>query len=552
MNFDLKLGKAASVLFLALAMVGCGGGGTTMPEPEPPMPDPAIAERAAIATAIGMARTAVDAVDNDATDAMVTAADNAITAAKKAIADATNVPTEEKSANSGTVSAFETALTTAKARRTAAMNDAADKMKMEMAAAGKALKAALGSNPLGNLDRTTNPSGASLTTAGLVLDQTQGSLAADPAAVTLSAGDSAGSLGVWKGMHYAVTNPGTKVSDTAVVYGNQADPTVKAFAEGATFGADQAAFDAAYTASTRTLNLGADPASTSDIKGTATQGYDMFPTAGTTTYQNTQVDPVMVRGTYQGAPGKYTCSAATCTAAVGTSGAIDLGGQWYFVHDSGAMTSKADANYLYFGWWLNKDKDGEPTAASAFTGVAGTAPAAISGVNAIVGNATYTGKAAGKFALSNPLDGTGDAGHFTADATLNAKFSGTGAGISGTINNFMANDKAVSWSVALNNRTLAGDTVGAAPANNIGSDGAITSAPDYATATPNVDDSKTTVWSIDGNAAPASGTWSGQMYDEAQGTATDGSDVPTTVIGTFQSEFGSIGSMVGGFGATKE
>ena len=40
MNFDLKLGKAASVLFLALAMVGCGGGGSTAQAPMPPDPTP--------------------------------------------------------------------------------------------------------------------------------------------------------------------------------------------------------------------------------------------------------------------------------------------------------------------------------------------------------------------------------------------------------------------------------------------------------------------------------------------------------------------------------
>ena len=46
------------------------------------------------------------------------------------------------------------------------------------------------------------------------------------------------------------------------------------------------------------------------------------------------------------------------------------------------------------------------------------------------------------------------------------------------------------------------------------------------------------------------------MYDEAQASGTDrkddGSNVPANVIGTFQSSFGSIGQMVGGFGAEKQ
>ena len=47
------------------------------------------------------------------------------------------------------------------------------------------------------------------------------------------------------------------------------------------------------------------------------------------------------------------------------------------------------------------------------------------------------------------------------------------------------------------------------------------------------------------------------MYDELPGAtddspAGDGSDIPTTVTGTFYSEFSSIGRMVGAFGADKQ
>ncbi len=60
-----------------------------------------------------------------------------------------------------------------------------------------------------------------------------------------------------------------------------------------------------------------------------------------------------------------------------------------------------------------------------------------------------------------------------------------------------------------------------------------------------------TTWSINGNAAAKSGTWSGTMYDEKPGDAPDGdgSNIPTVVTGTFYSEFGSEGRMVGAFGA---
>ena len=417
-------------------------------------------------------------------------------------------------------------------------------MAEEMTAAGKALKGVLG--PLASLTSAAlGPTGLTTVTA----DPDGAGPRTAAATATLRAGDSAGSSGGWAGTHYSHTNSGTKVSNSAIVYTNRGAPTVKAFAEGAT-NIDGSALTG-YTAATRTLDLGTDPASTTNIKGDGSKptGYALFPTAGTTTYPNTAVDSVKIRGTYQGAPGKYTCSAAACTAAANAGGAIDLGGQWYFVHDSGAMTSIMDANYLYFGWWLVKDKDGDPTHASAFTGTAGTAPTALTGVNAIVGSATYSGGAAGKFAINDPING-GDAGHFTADATLTAKFSGTGAGISGVLDNFMANDKSVPWSVALNNTTTTGTD--GTPANNIDTAGTFAPIIDN-TDTPNVNESRSTVWSIDGNAAAASGTWSGQMYDEAQtGPADDGSDVPTGVTGTFESQFGSTHSMVGAFGATKD
>ena len=208
------------------------------------------------------------------------------------------------------------------------------------------------------------------------------------------------------------------------------------------------------------------------------------------------------------------------------------------------MTSVPDANYLYYGWWLSKDRDGDPTAASAFTGMVGTIATLTSGTDStedLTGSATYSGHAAGKFALSNPLDGTGSGGHFTADATLTAKFGAIAApdngGISGTLDNFMANDESVPWSVSLNRAPWGSNGEFASTAAN--NDNAIAEA---------------TVWSIDGNSAPESGTWSGTMYDELPGNAPDGdgSNIPTTVTGTFYSEFSTIGRMVGGFGVDKQ
>ncbi len=65
--------------------------------------------------------------------------------------------------------------------------------------------------------------------------------------------------------------------------------------------------------------------------------------------------------------------------------------------------------------------------------------------------------------------------------------------------------------------------------------------------------SDATVWSINRVETEASGVWSGTMHDEKPGDppSGDGSNVPTTVTGTFFSEYSSRGRMVGAFGADK-
>ena len=67
------------------------------------------------------------------------------------------------------------------------------------------------------------------------------------------------------------------------------------------------------------------------------------------------------------------------------------------------MVSQPDTTYLYYGWWLRKDKDDMPTQASAFAGVVGEGegPRSLSGAN-LTGSATYSGGAAGKFAINKP------------------------------------------------------------------------------------------------------------------------------------------------------
>ena len=141
-----KLTTICAAAVLTLGLAACGGGSDNGDGPDTGMTDPTLEEQLAAEKA---AREAAEQALRDKEEAEQKAADEA--AAK------------------------------------------------ELAATAKALHGALGTSPLGNLDRTTNPGGAVLVTSGLTIDQVQGSLDADPAAVELEAGDSAGALGSWNG-----------------------------------------------------------------------------------------------------------------------------------------------------------------------------------------------------------------------------------------------------------------------------------------------------------------------------------------------------------------
>ncbi len=444
-----------------------------------------------------------------------------------------------------------TALMNERDRLQQQIGDAADdEAEAEATANGKALFAALGgaaadTNALANIDLTTRDTDLS---DGLAVDAADGAGVFDtgtnPASVTLEAGDSAGSLGSWAGMNFAHMNAETKVENAAVVYSNQGPGTSRSFTA------------LGYTVATADVGDDLKGYVTLDETDAATLGRIMGATFLHSGTQNHPIparsDALYVRGTYDGAPGEYRCSGTCTTTNDGKGSPSELGGVWHFKPDAGAnaMAHQPDTTYLYYGWWVSKDKDDMPTAASAFTGTVlptgGTAPVSVDvSAAAVTGSAVYSGNAAGKFALDYSqnavLDGASDGGHFTADATLTATFGPNAApnngGVTGMLDNFMANGEAVDWTVALH----------LAPWGTTG-----------AFATPTADVTETmaderlgTTWSMGGTAADRSGTWSGQMYDEMPGNAPDGdgSNIPTTVTGTFYSEFDSVGRMVGAFGA---
>ena len=493
------------------------------------------AQRTAITSAVTMARTAVNGVKNTSTDTEVSAAEQAITDLEAAIAGAEDLPegdTDVASAR-GTLATLKAQLNTAKTARTTYL---ADKTKMSdeaMTKLGKNLHASLrGPDATPNDVRQNGLFSLSVSGELTINSPTggpgrfEGDAFPDNPPASWK-GDSAGPLGDWAGTNYAHTHTTTKVVNEARVYNNKGPGKTVTFAK------------AGYTVATAT------DAGTGTIKGyiavdgtdTATAalvGGATFTHSGTQThtYDTDAVVAFTTRGTYDGAPGVYRCTGTCSSTNDGKGSPTSLAGTWHFKPDAGAMVQQPDANYLYYGWWVNKNKDGEPMMATAFVGPVGT-PDNGGDLTALAGSATYAGHAAGKFAMSNPLDGTGSGGHFTADAELEATFSGTTTGVTGTIDNFRLNDGSEDpgWIVSLARGAL-------------GSSGGTITAP---TTNP-------TVWSINGNKAPASGSWSGTMYDEMPGDPPDGdgSNIPTTVTGTFYSEFSTIGRMVGAFGADKQ
>ena len=410
--------------------------------------------------------------------------------------------------------------------------------RMAAAATGKALFAALaGTKADGSDNALANIGAPTLSAAGLAIDAASnaGTLTTDPASVTLKAGDSAGSLGSWAGTSYALTTGtgATKVTNEAVVYNNKGPGRSRSFSA------------LGYTVATADSTDDFKDYITLDEKNDLPRiGGNAFTHSGTQQHPYAPADGKFeTRGTYDGADGLYRCSGTCSSTNDGKGSPSALTGVWHFKPDGGAnaMAHQPDDEYLYFGWWVSKDNDGMPTAASAFVGIVEPNAGDLDtggDLTALAGSATYVGHAAGKFALdysqNKVLDGASDGGHFTADATLEATFgTGATAGVTGMIDNFRLNDgtEDPGWSVSLARGAL-------------GSSGGSITAP---TADP-------TVWSMGGTAAPASGTWSGTMYDEMPGNPPggDGSNVPTTVTGTFYTEYDDVGRMVGAFGANKQ
>ena len=250
--------------------------------------------------------------------------------------------------------------------------------------------------------------------------------------------------------------------------------------------------------------------------------------------------------TFDGAEGTLKCAGTTdCTVTLDADGMFTaFGAGWEFTPDPKVTVDVDDADYLHYGFWLQRttDEDGAVTYDEVQTFAGSFAPES-DNVAAVTGDATYKGGAVGVYVRETykPSDGsvaTATSGHFSADASLTATFGqveedgeGTIAPnllntLSGTIKNFeLEHGGGDAWSVNLQGDIDTGD-------------GTVTST-DGAT----------------GGGAP--GAWSATFHgsvapvDHDDDVATDNIvPHPTSVVGEFNANFGN-GTAAGAFGAAR-
>ena len=347
-------------------------------------------------------------------------------------------------------------------------------------------------------------------------------------------------LGVWQGTELLGDTDGEMPSSTAVVYTDVGPDVGKAWAE------VYSNVDA-----TAVGNAGAG-GSLLNTNPRAVISASAFSTAGLKDHhgdRNADSNVVSVSGTFDGAPGVYTCestAAAACTSNL-TTGGVVLGGTggWSFNPVDNAQVSQPDTAYAYFGWWLHMDDNGPE--ADVFHGVTGLSAATAAAFTPLGGTATYRGKAAGKYAIDPVAPGTyASGGHWTADATLTANFEDPDAAvpaaedgsISGMIENFVADGEDMDWSVSLGDTVLSNTATFNSGANSTDEDNSPVAGDDV-------------VWTIADETAPESGSWSGALYDQTP--PPDGNNVPSTATGEFSATYSegghTIGHMIGAFGA---
>ena len=278
-----------------------------------------------------------------------------------------------------------------------------------------------------------------------------------------------------------------EVTDTLTVFDNRDDPTDVEF-ETFYSEADAGSRDAVASATVSTESgPGVVTIDTTDIAGNSGLFESTnFPAATTgegltsTLTYDTDADKTF-SGSFNGVDGTYACT-GECSAESNNDGLSALEGTtWIFTPDAVAedadphMIEDAnfDADYLAFGYWLQETGTGADKTYGIGTFATGSMAFPVgtttAGIPALVGTATYSGSAGGMFVMKADIDDDNkglvatQAGEFTADASLTAKFgSATGSEtdfiISGTVDNFAHADGTAidnDWSLDLDSTEFA-------------------------------------------------------------------------------------------------
>lgn len=490
---------------LTLGLAACGGGSgiATLSI------DTAEDQRRAISSAIQTARTAVGALGDDATEAELASAADAIEAAGKAVSDADALAASERRAHASTISLLEENLASARTR----IASARELRQREMATEATRLTAAFTGPRISDIDAMVGHD-APPVMSGTV----PGTPATVVSGLETAASGTASTANGWKRGLYAVPDEAGALVDTVVLYSNIEAPGTRPFSgEGGKYTTGNG-LDAEG-------NLPIDANTDATLIVSAS-----FPTEpGIRTHDADPTGNAQVTGSFDGASGTYVCTPATgsdCRSSIKHGGGIELtggDGGWTFVPAQGATVPTPDGEYQYFGWW-SRDTDGSYAVGLFHRGTGGAADE-FADLPALQGTATYSGPAAGLFAIV-PQPGDASAGDFTATVTLEADFGdGTDLGtVEGSVDDFMVNGQAKDWSVELQ-------------AARIGTQGAIT---------PGNTATALTYWTIGDTKAQTTATWSGQFHD------TDDDRAPVVATGRFEAVHGNVGRMIGAFGAKRQ
>ena len=249
-------------------------------------------------------------------------------------------------------------------------------------------------------------------------------------------------------------------------------------------------------------------------------------------------------GTFNGVPGKFSCTDDTCTASTNASRALSIGsgaGNWVFTPDGDPENIVvegviADADYLAFGYWIETTTDMINDKTTYRVGVTQMSVGPTMDILvSVTGNATYKGPAAGVFARRayDPESGgtVETAGRFTADATLTADFDAAdrSTGIDGTITNFMHGGSEIDsdWAVTMSEGVI----------EDPGNAGLFTSDPTKQAA---------------GDGSVWTGQFNGHYAADDGGTPVNETTLkPTGATGMFSNTFDN-GAVLGAFGVEKE